>query len=195
MAIRNVGTVGGNLCHASPAADTAPALIALGARVKIVGPAGERTCALEDFFTGPGQTVLQSGEILAEILVPAMPPRTKSVYLKHAVRGAADLAIVGVAVIATLEDERLRSVKIVLGAVAPRPIRARMAEKLLEGKELDESLIEDAAQAASDESRPITDVRASVDYRKEMVKVFTRWALEKAFPKRDEAAEQPTSIS
>jgi len=177
MAIRNVGTIGGNLCHASPAADTAPPLIALGAGVKIVGPAGERTVALEDFFTGPGQTVLQKGEMVVEILVPPMSPHTQGVYLKHAIRGAADLAIVGVAFIAALDGERFRNVRIVLGAVGPIPMRARNAEELLEGRETDQALIENAAQTASDESRPITDVRASADYRREMVKVFTRWAI------------------
>ena len=182
MAIRNMGTIGGNLCHASPAADTAPSLIGLGATVKIVGPAGKRTVALEDFFTGPGQTVLQRGEMAVEIQVPSMPRHTRGVYLKHSIRGTADLAIVGVAVIATLDGERCQNVKIVLGAVAPTPMRARNAEEVLEGKEIDDALIENAAQAAADESRPITDVRASADYRKEMVKVFTRWAIKGACP-------------
>ena len=182
MAIRNMGTIGGNLCHASPAADTAPSLIGLGATVKIVGPAGKRTVALEDFFTGPGQTVLQRGEMAVEIQVPSMPRHTQGVYLKHSIRGTADLAIVGVAVIATLDGERCQNVKIVLGAVAPTPMRARNAEEVLEGKEIDDALIENAAQAAADESRPITDVRASADYRKEMVKVFTRWAIKGACP-------------
>lgn len=177
MAIRNVGTIGGNLCHASPAADTAPPLIGLGARAKIVGPAGERTVALEDFFTGPGQTVLRRGEMMAEIQVPSMPPHTQGVYLKHAIRGSADLAIVGVAVIAALDGARCGKVKIVLGAVAPTPMRARKAEEELEGKEIDEPLIDHAARAASDQSRPITDVRASADYRREMVQVFTRAAI------------------
>src|SRR3989337_2307804 len=88
---RNRATLGGNLCNASPAADTAPALIALGARVKIAGPAGDRTTALENFFAGPGRTVLERGEILAEIQVPATPPDTTGIYFKHAIRGAADL--------------------------------------------------------------------------------------------------------
>jgi carbon-monoxide dehydrogenase medium subunit len=177
VAIRNVGTVAGNLCHASPAADTAPSLIALAAEVRIVGPAGERTVALEEFFTGPGRTVLQRGEILAEICVPPIPPVTNGVYLKDASRGAADLAIVGVAIVATLDGGCCRNVKIALGAVAPMPIRARDAEKVLEGKEINDAVIEQAAQAAAAESRPITDVRASADYRREMVKVFTQRAI------------------
>jgi carbon-monoxide dehydrogenase medium subunit len=180
MAIRNVGTIGGNLCNAAPCAETAPSLIALGARVKIAGPAGERTVTLEDFFTGPGQTVLQRGEIVLEICVPSMSPHTRGVYLKHSIRGTEDLAIVGVAAVATVDGKRCRNVKIVLGAVAATPMRARNAEKVLEGKEMDDALMESAAQAASNESQPITDVRASADYRKEIVKVFTRRAVNEA---------------
>lgn len=190
VAIRNVGTIGGNLCHASPAADTTPSLIALGAKVKIVGPAGERTVALEDFFAAPGQSVLHRGEVLAEVLVPPMPPDSKGAYLKHASRGAADLAIVGVAIVATRDGGCCRSVKIALGAVAPTPMRARNAEKVLDGKEINDSLIEQAAEAAAAESRPITDVRASADYRKEMVKVFTQQAIRRTIGKRDEAGNE-----
>ena len=190
VAIRNVGTIGGNLCHASPAADTAPSLIALGATVKIVGPAGERTVALEEFFTAPGRTVLQRGEMLAEICVQPMPPGSKGVYLKHASRGAADLAIVGVAVVATTDLGRGQGVKIVLGAVAPTPMRARNAERVLDGKEIHDALVEEAAEAAAAESRPISDVRASADYRREMVKVFTRWAIRKATGKEQAAGNE-----
>jgi carbon-monoxide dehydrogenase medium subunit len=177
MAIRNVGTIGGNLCHASPSAETAPSLIGLGARVKVVGPEGERTVELEKFFTGPGQTVLQRGELMIEIQVPPMPPDTKGIYIKHSTRGTVNPAIVGVAAIVAMDGERCKEVKLVLGAVAPTPIRAKKAEEILKGKKIDGPLIEKAAQAASDESTPITDVRASADYRKEMVKVFTRYAL------------------
>lgn len=194
MAIRNVGTLGGNLCHASPAADMAPSLIALGATVKIIGPGGERTVALEDFFAGPGRTVLGRGEMLLEIEVPSMPPHAQGVYLKHAIRGAADLAIVGVAVIATLDGGRCRNVRIALGAVAPTPMRARNAESVLERQALDDAVVEYAAQAASEESRPITDVRASADYRKEMVKVLTQWAIRSVVPKTDGAANEITTV-
>ncbi|MGE5303772.1 MAG: FAD binding domain-containing protein, partial [Alphaproteobacteria bacterium] len=194
VAIRNVGTVGGNLCHASPAADTAPALIALGAEVRIVGPASDRTVALEDFFAGPGRTVLQSGEILTEIRVPSMRPHSKGVYLKHASRGAADLAIVGVAAIATTDDGFSRSVRIALGAVAPTPIRARNAEAALEGEQTNDAVIEQAAQAAAAESHPITDVRASAGYRTEMVKVFTRWAITTVIGNRDKPGKGTSAV-
>ncbi len=177
MAIRNVGTIGGNLCHASPSSETAPSLIGLGASVKLTGPDGERTVALEKFFAGPGQTVLQKGEIMVEIQVPPMPAKTKGVYLKHSLRWTVNPAIVGVAAIMEIESERCKEIKLVLGAVAPTPIRAKKAEEILMGEKINDALIEKAAQAASDESNPITDVRASADYRKEMVKVFTRYAL------------------
>jgi carbon-monoxide dehydrogenase medium subunit len=177
VAIRNVATVGGNLCNAAPSADTAPALIGLSARAKIVGPGGERVVPLEEFFTGPGQTVLKTGEMLAEIQVPVPPPGTKGAYLKHS-RSAVDLATVGVAVIMVLDSgEVCKDVKIVLGAVAPTPMRAKKAEEILRGKKIGPALIEKAAESASVEAKPITDVRASAEYRREMVKVFTRRAI------------------
>jgi aerobic carbon-monoxide dehydrogenase medium subunit len=194
VAIRNVGTIGGNLCHASPAADTVPSLIALGSTVKIHGPAGDRRVSLEEFFTAPGQTVLQRGEILTEVCVPPMPSDSKGVYLKHASRGAADLAIVGVAVVATVVGGCCRGLKIALGAVAPTPIRAGDAEKVLDGKAINDALIEQAAQAAADESRPITDVRASADYRREMVKVFTQRAVRGAIAKSNEARNETSAF-
>lgn len=179
MAIRNVGTIGGNLCNASPSAETAPSLIGLGAIVKLVGSHGGRTVALEEFFTGPGETVLQTGELMIEIQVPPMSSHTKGVYLKHMTRGTANPAIVGVAVIVTMYRKKCIEAKLVLGAVAPTPIRAKKAEEILRGEEMDDALIQKVAQAASEESSPISDVRASAEYRKDMVKVFTGYALRK----------------
>lgn len=185
VAIRNMGTLGGNLCNAAPSAETAPALIGLSARAKIVSPDGERVVPLENFFVGPGETVLKKGELLVEIQVPPMLPDTKAVYLKHAIRGTIDLAIVGVAAIVTLEpgSNICKDIKLVLGAVGPTPMRARQAEEIIRGKKIDDALIDKCAQVASDESRPITDVRASSWYRKEMVKVFTRQAIKEAIAK------------
>jgi len=177
VAIRNVATIGGNLCNAAPSADTAPPLIGLSARARIIGPGGERLVSLEDFFTGPGETVLKAGELLLEIRVPVPLPGTKGVYLKHG-RSAVDLATVGVAVVMALESGGVcRDVKIVLGAVAPTPMRAKKAEGVLRGKKVEPALVEEAAQVASGEAQPITDVRASAEYRREMVKVFTRRAI------------------
>ena len=179
VAIRNIGTVGGNLCNASPSAETAPALIGLSAKAKIVGPDGERVVPLEDFFTGPGTTVLKTAELLVEIQVPVMPPRAKGVYLKHTIRGTIDLAIVGIAIIATQEPETkiCEDIKVVLGAVAPTPIRDKKTEALIRGKRIDDTLINESAESASAEAHPISDVRASAWYRTEMVKALTRQAL------------------
>jgi len=183
VAIRNMATIGGNLCNAAPSAEMSPALIGMSAKAKITGPDGTRVVTLEDFFTGPGSTVLKKGELLVEIQVPVPPPNTRGIYLKHAIRGV-DLAIVGVAVIVTMEPDGVcKDAKIVLSAVAPTPMRARDAEAMLRGKKIDEALIEKTAQKAADESRPISDVRASAEYRREMIKVHTRQAIREAIAK------------
>lgn len=177
VAIRNVATVGGNLCNAMPIADTAQALLALSAKVRILGPEGERIIPLEDFFTGVGKTSLKIGELLVEIQVPVPLPNTKGLYLKHLTRGSIDLPIVNVTVLITLEpeDKVCKDIRIVLGSVASTPIRARKAEEIMRGKRFDEDLINRTAQAASDEAHPRPgSIRASVEYKKEMIKVFTR---------------------
>jgi len=174
--VRNRATLVGNVCRASPSADTLPPLIADGARLKVFGEKGARELALEEFFTGPGKTLLAPDELVTEIVVPPPPPRTGKVYLKHGRRKAMELATVGVAVSLTLDS----AVKIVLGAVAPTPIRARQAEALLQGQKLTAQLIERAAEAATHEARPISNVRASAGYRRDMVRVLTRRALEQA---------------
>ena len=179
VAIRNMGTIGGNLCNAAPSAEMAPPLIGLSANVKLVGPDGERVVPLEDFFTGPGTTVLRKGEMLVEVQVPVSADNTRGTYLKHGLRGTIDLAIVGVAAVATFEvDSKIcKDIRIALGAVAPTPMRARGAEEILRNKRIDEELIDKSAEAAAAEARPITDVRASAEYRREMVKVLTKRAL------------------
>ncbi len=183
ISVRNMATLGGNLCNAVPSADTAPGLIALSARAKIVGPDGEKTVPLENFFTGSGKTVLKTGEILVEIQVPVPPANTKGVYLKYTMRSKTDLPVVGVAVVATLEpkDKVCRDIKIVLGNVAPTPMRAHNAEEIIRGKRIDEAIIDRCAQAASDEAHPRPgSIRASVEYKKAMVKVFTEEAIREA---------------
>jgi carbon-monoxide dehydrogenase medium subunit len=177
--IRNRATIGGNLANASPAADTAPVLMALGAKVVITSSGGERTVALDDFFTGPGQTVLQADEIITEVQVPNLSPQSGGVYLKHSLRRA-DIAIVGVAVVITLDGESCQDIKIALGAVAPTPIRARKAEALLRGQTLTEELIERAAQTAAEEARPIDDIRGYAEYRAKVVKDLTKEAIKQA---------------
>ncbi|MFB0507860.1 MAG: xanthine dehydrogenase family protein subunit M [Thermodesulfobacteriota bacterium] len=177
--VRNRATIGGNLCNASPSAETAPPLLVLGAKVKLVGSRGERVLPLEEFFVGSGLTVLDK-EILTEIMVPPPPPYTRGVYMSISRRRAVDLALVGVAVAATVDRDRgeWKEVKIALGAVAPTPMRACKAEKILKGKRIEAALMEEAAQMASDEARPISDVRASAWYREEMVRVLVQRALE-----------------
>jgi len=177
--IRNRGTIAGNLCNASPAAETAPALITLAAKARIVGVAGERAVALEDFFISPGQTVLQAGEIVTEIQVPNLPPRSGGAYLKHSIKRM-DIAIVGVGVVITLNGEVCNDIKIALGAVASTPIRAKKAEEIIRGQGLDSELMERAAQIALEESRPIDDIHSYAQYRKQMVKVLAKEAMKQA---------------
>ena len=177
--VRNRATLAGNICRASPSADTLPPLIADGATLRLYGERGERSVALEEFFTGPGKTVLGRGELLVGIDVPAPAPHTGKHYIKHGRRKAMELATVGVAVCLTLDKEVCKEVRISLGAVAPTPIRAKRAEEVLRNHSLD-SVIEKAAEAAMAESRPISNVRGSAAYRKDMVRVLTRRALEEA---------------
>ena len=174
--VRNRGTFVGNICRAVPSADSAPPLLTLGADVYIQGIEGKRKIALEEFFTGPGQTALKRGEIVTHLEVPVVPRRC--VYLKLATRHSMDLAIVGVAASAVLRDGRVSDIRIALGAVAPTPIRAMKAEEVLRNGFTSASLIEEAARAAAAECRPIDDHRASASYRRDMVYVLTRRALE-----------------
>lgn len=180
--IRHLGTIGGNLCNASPAADTAPPLIVLGAKVKINGPGGERVVSVEDLFTGPMQTLLKKNEILTEIQIPHLPPHSGAVYLKYKRNEGMDLALVGVAVCLVMDSSgtNCQDVRIALGAVAPVPVRVSAAEKVLRGNVLKEDLFEEAAVKAKEVAKPITDVRGSADYRTTLVQTLTRDALRKA---------------
>jgi carbon-monoxide dehydrogenase medium subunit len=180
--IRSMGTLGGNLCNASPSADSAPPLIAFRAVVKVIGVNGERSLPLEEFFLGPGRTALLNEEMLVEIDVPCLPPRSGLVYVKLPARTAIDIAAVGVAVCITLDakNETCHDVRIVLGAVAPTPVRARRAEETMMAEKINDPVIQKAAQIASEESRPISDVRSSATYRTEMVKVLVKQAIRQA---------------
>ncbi len=173
--IRNLATVGGNLCNASPSADLAPILIALDATALIVGPGGERRILLGEFFTGPGATLLKPGELMISIEVPL--PAAPALYLKHAPRAAMDIAVVGVGLSAKTNGGACVDARIVLGAVAPTPLRARRAEAELIGEPLAAGRIQRAAKIAADEARPIDDVRGSAWYRRHMVEVLTRRGL------------------
>lgn len=176
--IRNRGTVGGNLVNASPAADLVPPLMVYGAVVVLEKKDETREIPLEDFFTGPGQTVLLPGEILTEIRIPAIPSNTTSKFIKLGKRKAMAVAVVSVAARLTLDEfGKIAQARIALGSVAPTPIRARLAEAILEGQQPSEELFALAGLTASSESSPISDIRSSGDYRKKMVAVLTRRAL------------------
>ena len=178
--IRNQATLGGNLCNAAPSADTAPPLLVLEATAKIAGAGGEKTVPLETFFAGPGQTILGQGQLLTEIQIPNPPPRSRGVYLKQTRRRGADLALVGVAALVVMNGGILKDVRIALGAAAPTSIRARKAEGVLKGFPVDDKRLEEAAETASREAKPIDDVRSSAEYRSTLVAVLTRRAVTQA---------------
>jgi len=178
--IRNMGTVGGNLCNAAPSADNAPTLIAMKAEVILAGLKGERRLPLDQFFIGPGITALEPGEIMTSIFVPLPSPKTGTSYQHISARGKVDISAVCVGVMATFEGETCRQALIVLGSVAPTPLRAKKAEGLVQGQKWTMELIEKAGDQAAEESKPISDVRASSEYRQEMVAVLTRRALREA---------------
>ena len=176
--IRNRATIGGNMANATPSADVAPSLIALNATAKIVSADRERTVTLEEFFRGPGQNVMSADEILAEIVIPKTGPLLVGEYIKFSPRDMMDLAYIGVAVLYNLGSNKIcDGVRIVLGAVAPTPIRAKNSEALLEGQVLTEELAAKVGDEAARESKPISDVRSSADYRRAMVGVMTKRAL------------------
>jgi CO/xanthine dehydrogenase FAD-binding subunit len=172
-AIRNLATVGGNLCNGSPAADLPPVLLALDAEVGIAGPGGERRSLLAEFFRGPGQTVLRPGELLVWIEVPRRRPPRPVRYERLDVRRAMDIAIAGAAVSAGRGEAR-----VALCAVAPTPLRVAEAEAVLVEQGLTDGAIERAAALAVAAARPITDVRATAEYRRQMVGVLVRRGLE-----------------
>jgi carbon-monoxide dehydrogenase medium subunit len=176
--IRNRATVGGNMSNASPSADTSPVLIALGAVATVASAAGERKIPVEEFFKGPGQSAMNSDEILTEVTIPKTGDNLVGEYIKFSPREMMDLAYVGVAVTYNLAaDKKCTGVRIVLGAVAPTPIRAKRAEAALEGQVLSETLAEKAGDIAAEESKPISDVRSSADYRRAMVGAMTKRAI------------------
>ncbi len=176
-AIKNQGTIGGNLCNAAPSADIAPPLIVLAALAKFGGPEGERIVPVEDFFTGPGLTIMKYNQLLLEIQIPNPQPYSGGAYLKQTRGRGADLAVVGVAAFVVMDRETIRDVRIALGAVAPTPIRVKKAEVILKGMKLNDKLLDEVSQAASYESKPIDDVRGSADYRKRLVAVLTKRAV------------------
>lgn len=181
--IRNLGTIGGNLCSALPSADTAPPLIAMGASLKLTGSKGERIVLVEEFFKGPGESILEHDEILTEILIPSPPENSGGSYFKLMRRNAMDLAIVSAAAFLIMDgNKRLcNDACIALGTAATTPIRASKAEKVVIKKEIDEDLAAEAGKAAAQEARPRSSIRASESYRREMVGVLTKRAIMEAY--------------
>jgi len=180
--IKNRGTIGGNICNAAPSADSGPPLLCLEARVKLVSHKGSRTIPLNEFFLGPGETVLAGDEILTEIIIPTPSASSAGSYMRHTTREEMDIAVAGVASFLNMSSHKgkIESARIALGAVAATPLRALKAESVVAGKTITKAIIEKAAETASEEARPISDVRGSAEYRRELVRVLTRRTLEKA---------------
>ena len=176
--IQNLGTVGGNLCNASPAADVAPPFLLMDAVLILASARGERRVSIHDFFQAPRRTVLQADEILKEIFVPEVPGRRGATYLKLGRRKAMEIAIVGIGVAIHLNgsDQVVSECRIAMGSVAPTPMRARRGEEILRNQEVRDELIEEVAVVAAEEASPISDVRASREYRLDMIRVLCRRA-------------------
>lgn len=172
---RNWGTIGGNLAHADPAGDPGAVLIALNATVKMANVNGERVMPLEEFFIDYFETVLQEGELLLEIQVPIIPPKSALSYEKFSIIKNHQ-GIVSVAVSITVDDsaDQCKDARIVLGAAASTPIRAKEAEQMLIGKKIDERLLEHVGEKASEESDPVSDIHATETYRRYLVKALTK---------------------
>ena len=175
--VRNLASVGGNICNAAPSADMAPPLIAMEAQAVIAGPKGERRVPLSDFFTGVRKTVVGPDELLVEIFVPAPGPHSGGCYIRHTPRRELDIAVVGVSSQVTIANGVCAKARIALAAVAPTPVRATAAEATLEGKPLTPELIERAADLAGQAAKPISDQRGSADFRRHLVRVLTRRTL------------------
>lgn len=180
--IRSMATVGGNLCNATPSAHLPLPLLVMDARIQIAGPGGERELPLCELFAGANKTTLAAGEIVTAVVVPRMPARSGAAFVRLGVRRAMDLPIAAVAAAILLgpDGRRCKRARIALGAVAPTPMRATGAERMLEEKEVTGEMIGAAAEAAAREAKPLSDLRASAEYRREMTAVLARRALERA---------------
>ena len=181
--IRNLGTIGGNLCSAAPSADTAPPLIVLDASVEIISPNGKRKVLVENFFKGPGESDLRPSEILTQIMIPNPLKKSSGAYFKLMRRAAMDLAQVGIAACLSFDSGKrtCTRARIALGAVGLTPIRALKAEQILLNKELNETVGKEAGKIAAQEANPRSSLRASKEYRREMVEVLTKRAVMAAY--------------
>jgi carbon-monoxide dehydrogenase medium subunit len=177
--IQNRASVGGNVCNAAPSADTIPALLIHEAIAHTASASGGREIPLIDFFAGPGQTVLEKGEILKELVLPAPSANTASAYLRFIPRNEMDIAVAGVGSLVEVDPSSkvVSKARIALASVAPTPVRAYAAEEILEGTVIDAAAIDKTADLAVGAAVPITDVRGSAEYRKELIRVLTKRTL------------------
>ena len=182
LQLRNIASVGGNLCNASPSADTAPPLMVLGATASLWTDDQRETVPVEDFFKGPGASVLGTGGLLVAVEVPEPAPLTGDAFERFTPRSAMDIAIASAAAAVTLDaaGQKVQAVRIALGAVAPTPIRAPGAEDLVRDKVPTPKLLEWAGAAAMEECRPIDDIRGSANYRKELIRILVQRVLRQA---------------
>ncbi|HDM10149.1 MAG: xanthine dehydrogenase family protein subunit M [Deltaproteobacteria bacterium] len=177
--IRNVATVGGNLCNAAPSADSAPPLLVMEAQVQLEGPGGTRTMALEDFFTGPGETSKEREEIMTRIVIPELPAKTGTAFLKIG-RVSQDIAIANAAALVTMENGVCKHCRLAVGAVAPVPLRLKSIEEKVEGEKIDEGLLEEVRKMVCEAVNPISDVRSTAEYRREVSGVLVKRAIRDA---------------
>lgn len=182
--VRNVATLSGNLCNGAPSADSAPPLMVLETTLLLVGEKGERRVPIGEFFTGPGQTVKAHEEILKEVSV-RLPSNGEQVHFMKFGRTSQDIAIVNGAICMAVEKDEVKSVRIALGAVAPTPIRLMRVEERLLGNRLSKALLDEVQGLAEKEVSPISDVRASMEYRRHLSGVVVRRLIQKATGKMD----------
>jgi carbon-monoxide dehydrogenase medium subunit len=171
--VRNWGTIAGNLAHGDPAGDPAPVLMAMGASVRVGSASGERTIALDEFYPDLFETVMNKDELILEIQVPPRPAKSGTKYQKFNLLDS-DMGLVGVAVTVTMDGDTCKDARVVLGSAAPTVIRAKAAEKVLIGAKLDDSVFEKAGEAASIECSPVSDIHASEEYRRHLIKILTK---------------------
>ncbi|MBI2854556.1 MAG: xanthine dehydrogenase family protein subunit M [Chloroflexi bacterium] len=177
--VRNWGTIGGNLCHADPAADPPPCLLALNAIVKLKSRSGTRSLPLEQFFKDYLESVLAPDELMVEIFIPNLPARAGTAFIKESVR-ANDMAVASAAAVVIPNGKGAKEVRIGLGAAGPTPLRARKAEKTLVGRCLEDAAIEEAAAIAAEEASPTTDMHGSDSFKRQLLQVVVRNALKEA---------------
>lgn len=186
--VRNLGTLGGNICHAEPAADPPTVLSALGARVRLANTSRTRELTIDDFILGYYETELAPDEVLTAVLVPPQPAASGAAYVRFCSRSVGDMPLLGVAVVLRVSEGICEDARIVLGNVDSRPRRAELAEEIVRGERVSESLLDEAAKRTAQGLSPLSDLRGSADYRLRMVQVVAREALRRAMAR---AAGEP----